>query len=108
MKTQTTLREARGERLTDFGRSLRDDLLLIFGDYYVCLRAMQYYDDPVIEETSLDLFGFGDDALIAKGVVSESELEELRQVRDAEQEAQFQSSERAAYERLRKKFEGDH
>lgn len=107
MKTQTTLQKATGKPLSDCAESQCGQILLIFGDEYVCLGVCSGYErgDEEIEESELDLFDFGDETLIEKGVISREELENRRANRNAQFQRQIEERERASYMRLRAKFE---
>lgn len=109
MKTQTTLQNAIGKPLTDYAYSAWGQLLLIFGDEYVCLGVKRGYEhgDEEIEEEELTLFDFGDETLIEKGVISREDLESMRLEQNAKEQRRREDSDRAAYERLRAKFESN-
>lgn len=101
MKKPITLQNAVGKTLTNSVFSMFDQMLLVFGDEYVCLEHKR--DD--IEEDDLNLFDFGDDLLINAGILSADELSTKRAERDAIRNQQYEEEERANYERLKARFE---
>ena len=107
MKTQTTLQSAIGKPLTGYAESYGDQILLIFGDEYVCLAVRRGYErgEEEIAELKLDLFDFGDEELVSKGVFSQEEMKSLRAERDAQRQRQSEALKFAAYQRMRAKFE---
>ena len=106
MKAQTTLQNAVGKTLTDYAETQWGQLLLIFGEEYVCLGVKRGYDpgDEEIVESKLDLFGGEDETLIAKGVISQDEMETLKAKHAAQQQLHQKAKEQAAYKRLREKL----
>lgn len=107
MKTQITLDKAKGKALTDVVDSYTTGgTLLIFGEFYVCLRVNTSYEpgEGSIEEGNLELFDFGDEALIASNVLSRDELENFREQRNKNISEEIEIKERAQFELLKKKF----
>ncbi len=61
--------------------------------------------DEEIEESTLELHDFGDEKLVALGVITQTELDEQREQRNKSFAFTQEKRERTEYERLRAKFE---
>ena len=106
MKKQITLKEAKGLKMTECKESLFGQMLIIFGDKFVCLGVEQGYesqDQSVIEE-DLDLFHFGDKELIESGVISKEELQYKKQERSDMMKKQNEERELLQLKRLQQKY----
>lgn len=104
MKKPITLQNAVGKTLTQFSFSIFGQMLLVFGDEYVCFAAI---GDELGEE-DLNLFEFGDNLLLKAGILSADELSTKRAERDAAHKQRYEDEQRAIYERLKARFGNVH
>lgn len=110
MKTQIALNDAIGKTLTGHTSSWgASQMLLIFGDEFVCLEAKRGYEngEEDIEEARLDLCMFGDDPLVESGICTQDELDQIREAKSAEEKRRYEYNEQVIYERLKAKFEAN-
>jgi len=86
---------------------MEDQLLLVFGDEYVCLGVDIGHEagDDEITETCLEILSFWDEALIQNGVVTAEEIAQARAGRTEQARRVKEAIDRQEYERLRRKFE---
>ena len=85
------------------------ELLIVFTDgTYILFNSQSGYDgdDSTIEESELDLTGFGDAELIFLGVTTQEELNAIRSTKIAELDERLAARDKAEFERLKLKFEG--
>ena len=104
MKKRSTLEESVGKTLTYiYEASDHSEILMVFGEEYVCLTVVEGYDEHEIREVSLDACQWiWDRDLIKAGIFTNDEID----ARNEAKEFQRLESERETYNRLRKKFEG--
>ena len=109
MKTQITFQQSIGKTLAGAGISfIGDQMVVVFTDNTFAslgIFRQQYDGDDEIEEKPLKLLDFGDDQLIALGIVTAEELTTLRMNRGEEDRRTLEERERQQYEFLKHKFE---
>lgn len=114
MKKITPITELVGQQLS-MAHASGGMLALVFGDKFAILVPEN--PDPdfepmrISELAASDVLDFGEDALIAASIATDSEIfvarldrEEAQRKADAEWRARQDSAEREQYERLRQKF----
>jgi hypothetical protein len=113
-REQITLEEAQDRRLRGFIRSrdLATMALLFDDDAFTVLRACVWYeDDPRLEEDRLNvrqlLCEFDDNELRDHRLLSEDEIVMFYAQEKIQNDAIVEQHERATYERLKAKFEGE-
>jgi len=81
MRTQITPEEAIGRRIEGifFSTNNAQAVITVSGKAFVCLVAKRGYDqDDEIETDKLQIFDFGDDAIVESGIATKEELEAMR------------------------------
>ena len=112
MKTEVELDAAIGKTLQAVELSIYcSQAVLSFTDgTFSTMKADRGYDygDEGIVEATLDLYSFGDDALIRAGIVTAEDLEAMRQQKIdkelSEAAARQDANDRRDFERLKRKF----
>ncbi len=110
MKQQIPFTMAVGRPLTGYAFGpVNGQLLLVFGDYYVCLGVERGYEsgDESINEEPLAPLDFGDDYLLGAGVFSVDELTAMKEAKNNEYKARREAQERKMFEELRAKYESE-
>jgi hypothetical protein len=100
--------EASGKKVLGFFYNIGEDKLLITFDdetFVYCEARMTYEDVDLVEHT-FDPLNFGEERILASGVIAEKELVKLRAKADFKYKKQLEARERWEFERLKVKFEG--
>lgn len=109
MKKEITLSEALGKTLEDFEFSnvIGQAVLVFDDDTFTTLDTDMGYDhgDQKIKEGKLELHQFGDTELIDLGIVTQAELDDMRQIKSKNALTEKEKRELAEYKRLRAKYE---
>lgn len=107
MKTEIKLSEAIGKTLATVEFALSGQCVIIFNDdTFTTLGIEQGYDpgDEQIVEDRLNIFEFGDTALVRVGIATFDELMAMRQAKNDKRQAEQEIRERCEFERLKRKF----
>lgn len=109
MRTEIKLSDAIGKTLEgfEFSNTCGQAVLTFTDGTFSTLGVDRGYEkgDEQIEESKLSLFDFGDNKLIALGIIPEEEMDEKTEQRRKAVANSRAQTERAEYERLRRKFE---
>ncbi len=97
-KQEVTIDKCIGLRLTDVVlNSKNEQAVLIFGDVFACVEAVEGFGHLKVEGADLDVFSFGDALMLDKELISVDDL----QGKWAQRE---EAAEKAEEDRARKEF----
>ena len=109
MKEEIALSKCLGKTLAGYAFSITCcQAVMTFTDgTFATIGISRGWDPGEIEfiEEKLNLHDFGDDKLICLGVITQSELNEMRDQKVKESLIERENAELALYEKLRNKFE---
>lgn len=107
--TEITIEEAEGKTVKGSAFSVTcPQVVIAFDDDTFTTFGLKCSYDPSeyeIQQSTLDLFNFGDTQLIFLDVFTEKEIEDIHRERSSSFTLQREKEERADYERLKKKFD---
>lgn len=106
---QITLRDAEGLTVNRVFHNWGDAVLVVFvGGTFATLRAVQSYDQALLEEDGASLRAlrseFGDEVLVEAGITTREALAEADRASEQEHAARREAQERREFERLRAKY----
>lgn len=106
IKKEVTLDKCIGLNLTDIVlNSKNEQVVLIFGDIFACVEAVEGFGHLKVEGANLDIFSFGDTLMLDKELISVDDLQAKWAQRELAAEQKEEERARIEFLRLKGKFE---